>query len=229
MPANKKILSAKTNLFKSRFIPARQTSAKLMIVLHGRGDSIRPFLEFDSELKISDMNYLLLNAPRKFLGGWSWYGEPPYQKAGVLKIREKLFELIADLELQGWKSENIYFFGFSQGCLISADFALHYPKRLGGVIGISGYFHFFPRWKRHLTQKSVQTPWLFTHGNRDDILKIDETRFGVQKLKSAGLKVQWVEMSKDHVLLEKEYPLIRSWIRGKGLSNRRKWSSSRPV
>ena len=202
-----------TEYFKHKFIPAKKKSDKLMIVLHGRGDSIRPFKAFDTELKIPEMNYLLLNAPRKFLDGYTWYGEPPYQKNGVLKIREKLFDLLNDLEAQGWKSENIFFFGFSQGCLISADIGLNYPKKLGGVVGISGYFNFYPRWKDNLSVQAKSTPWFFTHGHQDDVLPLDETKYGVNKLKSAGLKVEWVEMEKDHVLKEEEYPIIRRWVR----------------
>lgn len=205
----------KTDLFRSKFIPAKKKSDKLMIVLHGRGDSIRPFSSFDEEMGLPGMNYLLLNAPKRFLDGWSWYGEPPYQKQGVMRIREKLFRLLGDLEAQGWKSENIFFFGFSQGCLISADVGLNYPKKLGGVVGISGYFHFFPRWKNNLTSSSKKTPWMFTHGHKDDVLKLDETKFGVDKLKSAGLDVKWVEMDKEHVLEDREYPIIRAWLREK--------------
>lgn len=186
-----------------------------MLVLHGRGDSIRPFRHFNEELRVPEMNYLLLNAPRRFLDGWSWYGEPPYQKEGVLKIRAKMFLLLAELEAQGWQSENIFLFGFSQGCLVSADLALHYPKKLGGVVGISGYFQFFPRWRSRLNQASKLTPWLFTHGRKDDVLKLNDTKFGVEKLKDAGLQVKWVELDKDHVLEESEYPLIRSWVRQK--------------
>ena len=203
----------RTELFRHKFLPSKKPSEKLMIVLHGRGDSIRPFYKFDEELGLDDMNYLLLNAPRRFLDGWSWYGEPPYQKDGVVKIREKMFRLLAELEGQGWKSENIFFFGFSQGCLISADVGLHYPKRLGGVLGISGYFHFFPRWRAGLTEESRRTPWFFTHGRKDDVLKIEETKFGVDKLQAAGLRVKWVELDKAHVLEEEEYPLIRGWVR----------------
>lgn len=202
-----------TNLFRHQFLPAQKASDKLMIVLHGRGDSIRPFKSFHKELNIPGMNYLLLNAPKRFLDGWSWYGEPPYQRDGVLKIREKMFELLADLEAHGWKSENIFLFGFSQGCLVSADVGLHYPKKLGGVVGISGYFHFFPRWRQQLSAEARKTPWMFTHGRQDDVLKIDETKFGVGKLKAAGLKVNWIELDKEHVLEESEYPLIRSWVR----------------
>lgn len=202
-----------TTLFKYKFIPAKKKSDALMIVLHGRGDSIRPFYSFNEELNIPEMNYLLLNAPRKFMSGYTWYGEPPFQRGGVLKIREKLFDLLNDLEIQGWKSEKIFLFGFSQGCLISADVGLNYPKKLGGVVGISGYFNFYPRWRSNLAMEAKKTPWLFTHGHQDDILPLADTKFGVEKLKDAGLNVQWVEMNKDHSLLETEYPLIKKWVR----------------
>jgi phospholipase/carboxylesterase len=201
-----------TDLFKTQYIPSASKSDRLMIVLHGKGDSIRPFKAFDSELKIGGMNYLLVNAPKRFLTGYSWYGDPPYQKMGVIKIREKLLQLLTEIEMQGWKSENIFLFGFSQGCLVSADLALHYPKKLGGVIGISGYFQFYPRWKKYLGQNK-KTPWLLTHGRKDDVLPIDNTIYGIQKLREAGLKVDFIESDKKHVLKEEEYPMIRKWVR----------------
>ena len=203
-----------TDLFKSKYIPASRKSEKLMIVLHGKGDSVRPFLAFDKELRIPEMNYLLLNAPKKFLGGYSWYGDGVYQKQGVLRVRAKMLRLLADLEKQGWKPENIFLFGFSQGCLVSADIAMNYPKKLGGVVGISGYFHFFPRWKKSL-KKNRKTPWLLTHGTKDDVLPIEDTQYGIEKLRSAGMQVQFVESQKKHVFEEEEYPLIRKWIQEK--------------
>lgn len=201
-----------TDLFKSEFIPAQKESQKLMIVLHGKGDSIKPFMEFDEELQMPEMNYLLLNAPKKYLDGYSWYGDPPFQKDGVVRIRQKMLQLLQELEAQGWKSENIFLFGFSQGCLVSADLAINYPKKLGGVVGISGYFHFFPRWKKSLGSNR-RTPWLFTHGNKDDVLPIEDTRFGIEKLRSAGMRVDFVESRKKHVLEDEEYPVIRKWVR----------------
>ncbi|MGE0631073.1 MAG: alpha/beta hydrolase [Pseudobdellovibrionaceae bacterium] len=208
-------MKASTLHFENSFIEAKKPSDKLMIVLHGRGDSIEPFTQFDQELGLENVNFLLLRAPRKFLDGFSWYGEPPYQKAGVLKIRSKILDVLRELEAQGWKSENIFLFGFSQGCLVSADVALNYPKKLAGVIGISGYFHFFPRWQKQLSEDTKQTPWLFTHGHRDDVLPLKETKFGAMKLKKAGFRVDWTELNKKHVLLEEEYPLIRQWVEDK--------------
>lgn len=201
--------------FDYAFIPAKVKSKKLMIVLHGRGDSLRPFKKFNEELKVPEMNYLLLNAPRKFLTGFSWYGEPPYQKEGVLKIRTKMFELMQELESRGWKAKDIFLFGFSQGCLISADIALNYPKKLGGIIGISGYFHFFPRWRNSVTKYTKKTPWIMTHGYQDDILEYNETKFGVEKLQDAGLEIEFISLNKKHDLEEEEYPIIRRWLKDK--------------
>lgn len=199
--------------FQHEFIPARQPSDKLMIVLHGKGDSLVPFREFDKELKMQDLNFLLLNAPQKFLGGYSWYKEPPHLDDEVIQVREKMFQLLDEVIHQGWKPENIFLFGFSQGCLISADVAMHFPYQLGGVIGISGYFVFFPQWRKRLNSGAQRTPWLLTHGFRDTILPLHITKFGVKKLLSAGLKVDWIEINKGHVLKEQEYPMIRKWLK----------------
>lgn len=201
-----------TEIFESKFLKAARPSKKLMIVLHGKGDSFRPFRRFNEELEMPDFNFLLLNAPKRFLGGYSWYGDPPYQEQGVLRIREKMFRLLAQIEKQGWDLSNVFLLGFSQGCLVSADVALHHPKRFGGVIGISGYFQFYPRWRREVTSSARKTPWLLTHGTKDDVLPICETKFGVSKLRSIGMNIQWVESDKDHVFEDDEYPLIRTWV-----------------
>ncbi|MBL7545277.1 MAG: serine esterase [Bdellovibrionaceae bacterium] len=203
----------KTRHFKYQFIPAKRKSKKMMIVLHGRGDSLKPFKNFDQELGISELNYLLLNAPRKYLKGFSWYGEPPFEKTGVLRIRSKLFDLIHELEKKGYKTENIFLFGFSQGCLVSADVALNYPKKFGGVLGISGYFHFFPRWRQSLTVDSKKTPWIMTHGYKDDILPYQDTKFGAEKLKDAGLDIEFISLNKKHDMIDEELPILKRWVK----------------
>lgn len=186
-----------------------------MIVLHGKGDSLRAFKNFNEELKLDDFNFLVLNAPRKYFGGYSWYGDPPYQDQGVVRIREKMFRLLDEVESKGWDLRKTVLFGFSQGCLVSTDVALHYPKKLGGLVGISGYFHFYPRWRQEVQSVNLRTPWYLTHGRKDDVLPIAETKYGMEKLKSIGLKIDWVETNKEHVLEEDQYPEIRKWVREK--------------
>jgi phospholipase/carboxylesterase len=201
-----------TSALDHEFIFSLLPSDCLMIVLHGKGDSLKPFRRFDQELGLKRMNYLLLNAPKKFAGGYSWYGEPPFQRQGVIKAREKMFDLLTELESLGWNPENIFLLGFSQGCLVAADFALHYPKKLGGVIGISGYFNFAPRWKKYISDAVTKTPWLLTHGHADQILPLSDTKYGVKKLRELGLKINWVESNKDHSFANSDYSVIRKWL-----------------
>ncbi len=204
----------KTNLFHCEFIRAKRSSSRnLMIVLHGRGDSLKPFRGFSGELKLPEMNLLLLNGPRRYAGGYSWYSLEKNKSKHVRQVREDLFLLLEELEIQGWKSKNIFLFGFSQGCLVACDFAMNYSKTLGGVIGVSGYFHFPPNWRARLSQEAKMTPWLITHGRQDDVLSVDETREGVCRLRRAGISVRWLEMDKEHVIADGELPVMRHWVR----------------
>jgi len=210
----------RTDLFESFFLPARRASAdgerRLMIVLHGRGDSLRPFKNFDVELGLPEMNFLLLNGNRKLgRSGFSWCGlKSP--AAGLKRTRALLTELLDELLAAGWKASNIFLFGFSEGCLVGCDFAMSYPRRLGGVIGVSGCIHLAPSWKRKLAGGALRTPWLFTHGISDRVIRIETMRSDARKLRRAGLSVDWVELVKRHEIeAETELPMIQAWVRSR--------------
>ena len=157
-----------------------------------------------------------MNAGRRYDGGYTWYAFPPNQASGILRARHKLVALMSELEEQGWPAENIFFYGFSQGALISVDFATHFERPLAGVIAISGYYYFFSKWKSQITKAAFKTPLLITHGVFDEALPISETREHVKKLKAAGLNVLWKEFNKDHEIDEQnENPFMRAWLRSK--------------
>lgn len=232
MPRPSQPVSLTTSQFDHEVIyPQREHphNRKLMVVLHGRGDSLRPFRQLNEELGLSNIHYLLLNAPRRYLDGYTWYAFPPKQRLGVLKARKKLFALMCELEQQGWRSEDIYFFGFSQGCLVSCDFAMNYPKRLGGVVGVSGYIYFFKGWVRRLPAAAFATPWLVTHGTGDDALALTESKRDIRTIQAAGLRVAWVEFDKGHEIEpSQEIPLIRRWLLARFAGQRFSRSEANP-
>lgn len=202
--------------------PYKPSSAPLMVVLHGRGDSLKPFRSFREELGLQHLNLLLLNAPRRYDTGYTWYGFPPRQARGVLEARNRLNIMMEELEEQGIESRNVFFFGFSQGCLVSCDFGLQYPKPVAGIIGVSGYLYFFEGWKERLPKAAFRTPWLITHGLRDSALDIGTTRSQVELLKKAGLPVSWHEYDKEHEIDEiREIPRIRDFVRTHSRATRR--------
>ena len=55
------------------WLPAKNPSKQLLVVLHGLGDSARGFLWLQDALGIDSLDYLLLNAPEPYFSGYRWY------------------------------------------------------------------------------------------------------------------------------------------------------------
>ena len=209
----------RTKLFDSKWISAKRKSltapAKVMIVLHGRGDSLGAFSDVQNELEMPEMNFLLLNAPRKFDDGFSWYLAEPRHAESVIEVRAKLFALVSELNLQGFASETIFWMGHSQGCLIACDLVLNHPDRFGGLIGVSGYLWFFRGWKKKLVDSGAYgTPWLITHGTHDRIIRPREIREDIAALVESDVPVMYREFRKGHDFdFAHEVPYIREWLK----------------
>ncbi len=194
------------------FVPAREPSSRLAIVLHGLGDSLEGFRFLPDLFGLPRLNYLLLNAPEPYYIGYAWFDlEDP--APGILAGRALLRGLFAELVEQGWPSRDLLLFGFSQGCLMSIDFGLRYEHPLAGIVGISGYAAFLDRLDAELHPQALRQAWLITHGDEDELLPIARTRGQIERLKAAGVPVEWHEFSKGHTLdPDLELPLIREWI-----------------
>ena len=64
-------------MLQTDFIPATEPGAKhLMVVLHGLGDSMEGYRFLPQALGIPWMNYLLVNAPDDYYGGFKWFDFP---------------------------------------------------------------------------------------------------------------------------------------------------------
>jgi phospholipase/carboxylesterase len=209
---------------RHRFVPAKQPSGKLVIGLHGRGDSLSGLGWLPQAIGLPEVGYLFLNAPDDWEDGYSWYDRPPDQEPGILRSRALLFGLLCELALQGWESRDIVLFGFSQGCLMAMDVGLRYPEPLAGICGISGYLFFPDRIESEMTPHAAAMPWLVTHGTQDELLPIGPTREHVQSLQAAGIPVEWHEVDKGHLVSPRvELPLIRDLFRR--AFGRRKWET----
>lgn len=197
---------------ETRFIPAPKPSNRLAIVLHGLGDSMDGFAFLPQLMGLPWLNYLLVNAPNPYFTGYAWY-DIDTPAPGILASRERLQALFAELDAAGSPTEHRLLAGFSQGCLMSMDFALRYDRPLAGIVGISGYAAFLSRLARETTPQARKQAWLITHGTQDELLPVERTRAQMQQLQAAGIPIEWHEFDKGHTLdVEAELPLIREWI-----------------
>lgn len=204
-------------MLQTEFIPATQKESKrLLIGLHGLGDSAAGYRGVPYELRLPSMNYLLANAPDPYYGGFSWYDFTGNEVAGIVRSRKLLFELLDTARAKGFPTEETILFGFSQGCLMTVDVGFRYPHRLAGLVGISGYVHDPDRLVGELSPVATEQRMLFTHGTQDPLIPFAQVREQVNILKAAGLHVEWHEFVKAHTIAgEAEFSLIREFIKGR--------------
>jgi phospholipase/carboxylesterase len=202
-------------MLHSEFIAAEQKDSKrLLIMLHGLGDSTAGFRWLPPALALPWLNYLLVNAPDPYYGGYSWYDFAGDLVPGVNRSRKLLFEVLDTQRGAGFPSAQTLLGGFSQGCLMSIDVGLRYPQRLAGIIGISGYVCEPDTLLQELSPVALQQRLLITHGTRDPIIPFAQVREQIRRLKAAGLRVDWHEFVKEHTIAgEEELALIREFIR----------------
>lgn len=208
-----------TSLFETLWIPASpripRSEQKLMIVLHGRGDSARAYKEIRQELRLPNMNYLVLNGPRRYADGYTWCAlNPKPGSPSVLAIRARLFALVAELKNAGWNTQDLFWMGHSQGCLVACDLVLNHPDAFGALIGVSGYIWFTKGWKSKAAKSGAsRTPWLMTHGTRDRIIPVREIRSDLAELARGPIRFRFEEFSKGHDFdFVREIPFIRKWV-----------------
>ncbi len=196
-------------------IPAENRhSGRLMVMLHGLGDSIEGYRWMPEAMGFPWMNYLLVNGPDEYFGGYSWFDFGGDIVPGVVRSRKLLLTLLDDMRAKGFPTEQTTFGGFSQGSLMAVEMGLRYPRRFAGIVGISGYVCEPEKLVEELSPVAFQQRLLITHGTLDPMIPFAVVREQVNLLKAAGLHVEWHEFVKPHTIAgEDELDVIRRFVR----------------
>ncbi len=203
------IASLRTYVIPARVDPAQAT----LVVLHGLGDSSAGWAGAASELRLPGLEFILADAPDPYYDGYAWYDFYGDQAGGIRRSRGLLHKLIAEIERRGTPAAKIAILGFSQGCVMALDAGLRYPKRLGALVGISGYVFEPEALVSEIGSEARSVPALITHGTADPLLPIGPSRKQAAFLKAAGLDVTWQEFAKAHTVAgETEFKVIRDFL-----------------
>ncbi len=191
----------------------RDAGPRLMIVLHGLGDSMDGYRWLPEALQLPWMNYLLVNAPDSYYGGFSWYDLYNDAGPGIERSRALLFELLDGAREKQFPTDKTMILGFSQGCLMSLEIGARYPHRLAGIVGISGYANEPAKLAQEFSPQAREQRFLVTHGTQDPLIPIGQVRPQIELLTRAGLKIQWHEFVKAHTIAgEQELAVIRDFV-----------------
>lgn len=117
---------------------ALDKAQKVAIMIHGRGASAESILSLSNHLDLDDFALIAPQAP-----GNTWY---PYSFMAPDSSNEPAFSnaikmldgVVEDLVSKGFKSEQIFFIGFSQGACLSLEYATQHSNKYGGVIAFTG-------------------------------------------------------------------------------------------
>ncbi len=201
-------------MLHTELIPAQQAdSRRLLVALHGLGDSLEGYRWLPEALGLPWLNCLLVNAPDEYYGGFSWYDFAVDPAPGVQRSRKLLFELLNEQAERVFPTEQTVLFGFSQGGLMAVDVGARYPRRLAGLVSISGYVHEPEQLLAELSPVARQQRFLVTHGTDDTLIPFAEVREQIHLLKAEGLRIEWHEFAKDHTIAgEEELAVIRDFI-----------------
>ena len=199
----------------SEFVPAPDRNSKrLMVMLHGLGDSIEGYRWMQEALDLPWLNYLLVNAPDTYNGGYSWFDYPNNIGPGVVRSRKLLFELLDGLGAKGYSPKDITLGGFSQGGLMTVDAGLRYPYRLAGLVDISGWVFEIEKLLTELSPVAREQRLLITHGPFDPLIPFDPVREQANTLRVAKLQVDWQQFPKAHTIYgHEEIAAIREFVR----------------
>ena len=181
---------------------------KVMIVMHGLGDSMDSYIDVTKEINVTGLHYILVNAPRPYFFGHSWYDIPPGNpRIGIDESVEILLSCIEELKKEGFESEDIFLLGFSQGGCIAFETYYRYPEKLGGIIGLS------PRlYLDKLPNELISTPLFIAHGKNDDAIDFHETLENAKKIKERNNNLVFHEYDYGHTFDIDTIMELREWL-----------------
>ena len=146
----------------------------------------RPCVDWLAKNRTDWLNYLLVNAPRPYGPGFSWFDFPGDPTPGAEQSYLQLRELLDTQRERGFPTEQTVLFGFSQGGLMVWEAGVRYPHRLAGCVCMSGFMRDPDQLLKARSPVADQQRFCVTHGMMDDLLPIE----GSQK------QVEWVRQGR---------------------------------
>ncbi len=214
----------KTDLVYKINEPTKKTDkpAPLLIMLHGYGSNESDLFDIAKAL---DPRFMTISLQAPFGtsgGGFCWYPleflpdqKFKYDYAKAKESRIKILSFISNAcKTYKLDSNNVFVMGFSQGAIMGYDLALAAPKKIRGVLALSGRMMEESKNLKTDWTKAVKTKYFIAHGNADNVIKIAEADSAVKFLKSKKVTdVKFNNYEMVHTINGKELNDIKSWLK----------------
>lgn len=115
-----------------------QEAEKALIMIHGRGGSAEDILSLSQYLNVADYALLAPQATNHTWYPYSFMAPVSQNEPWLSSAIETVGKTVQTALDAGIKTENIYFFGFSQGACLTIEFLARNAQKYGGAVGIIG-------------------------------------------------------------------------------------------
>lgn len=190
-------------------------ATKALVMIHGRGGFAEDILNLADHLKIEDFAVV---APQAYNNSWyplSFMAPEEQNQPWLDSALDLLKELESDLNSKGIQSENIYFFGFSQGACLALEYATRNAKKYGGIIAIIGGLIGEKLNTGNYITDFQKTKIFLGTSDPDSHVPLERVEQTAEILKNKNAEVELrVHKNAGHVILPEELGVVNTFIFG---------------
>jgi len=186
---------------------------KVVIAIHGWTGDISSMEPVAKSLRLPDTKWVIPQAPYKSdKSGFTWFDGNDESGWKYKDSFITINSLIHDLINQGFKYDEIFLLGFSQGACLAMEWIIRQPFSIGGAIPIAGFIKYKDRFKIDATLESIGTQVLLIHGGQDKIIHPEESEKALKLFQSLGYNVNLHILSAEHKIPLSANNLIHQFI-----------------
>ncbi len=216
-----------TTLLPHVQIDTAPNPAAAVIWLHGLGADGNDFAALVPELDLSGcpaIRFIFPHAPSlpvTINGGYvmpAWYDIrgsdllSQQDDVGIRASEQAIQALITNEVARGIATDQIVLAGFSQGCAMALHTGLRYPKKLAGIVALSGYLPLAETIAAERAGANAGTPIFMAHGSQDTVVIPARGEASRNLLSSMGYAVQWHSYPMPHSVHPREINDIAAFL-----------------
>ena len=190
-----------------------ESPQKVVIAIHGWTGDVSSMEPVARSLRLPDTKWVFPQAPYKSdKSGYTWFDgndETGWKYKDSFKI---ISSLIQDLIDQGFKYNEIFLLGFSQGACLTMEWIIRQPFSIGGIIPIAGFIKYKDRFKIDANLENKETPALLMQGDKDEIIHPEESEKSLELFQSLGYNVNLHILFSGHKIPHSVNNLIQQFI-----------------
>ena len=220
-----------SEILKASTFSNHKDPKKLIILLHGYGDNADNFINIAGTIDLNEWEaqYIALNAPNNITNyplGYEWFNLYPngiyiseagfkeieiikkQVRSSIIKIEKTIMLHINKLNLE---LSDCIVIGFSQGGMMTFELGNYLKNKLGAIAILSGRIMN----EQPMTNLNfIKTPFFISHGDKDDVLSINNFYNAVKYLKNNNFSFESHVLEGDtHIISPKTINLLQKFIK----------------